>query len=310
MQNKSKEQYEEEIHALVRQYSEVSGDGMDILKKTMFYRLMNVAAEYVFSRHIIIKNKEEYGEEIFKTIKNCIASFNFDKGDNFVHYLKAGIKQNLKKSKTENRRFDTSGGVHISTKTIHKIKKTLYQKQLFTMSGKNANYEEMVHWIGKNLGLDPKTVKNYLDKSILLNVPGEYDFYQDEADEKHNAMPAYINFTSQSSEEAYIHTESLIELLDIFNEVFNKTQERVKPYLRQLLSAKYFEAAVEAQKLNKNYPFFDYKTIKTRAIGQNISTQKEIAEKWRRDESDASRTIEKFEKRVKEKIPARQTVRR
>jgi DNA-binding MarR family transcriptional regulator len=123
-------------------------------------------------------------------------------------------------------------------------------------------------------------------------------------------MPVYIDFTSRSPEEAFIHTEFLIEVLDIFNEVFNKTQERVKPYLRQLLSAKYYEAAVEAQKLNKDYPFFDYKTIKTRAIGQNISTQKEIAEKWRRDESDASRTIEKFEKRVKEKIPARQTVRR
>jgi hypothetical protein len=52
---------------------------------------MNVAAEYVFSRHITIKSKEEYEEEIFRTIKNCVASFSFDKGDNFVHYLKAGM---------------------------------------------------------------------------------------------------------------------------------------------------------------------------------------------------------------------------
>jgi hypothetical protein len=300
MRDKSKEQYEEEINNLFKQYSEVSGSDMDAYRKTLFYRLMNTTAEYVFSKHIIIKNKEGYGEEIFTTIKNCIGSFDFTKGSNFPHYLKASIKQNLLKSNIQNLYFNKLNGLHISMKTLNKIKEVVNQKQLFTEYGKNANYEEMIHWIAKNLDLEPKTVKKYLDKQILLNTLDEYNVCQDEADGKHSSI--FGNFISQNPEEVFIHAELLIEILDGFNEVFSQTQERVKPYLSRLLSAKYYDAALEARKLKKEYPFFDYKEIAIWSRERTIPNQKDIAESWKRNETDASRTIEKFEKRVREKL--------
>jgi hypothetical protein len=68
MQNKSKEQYEEEINDLFTRFSEASDmESMDAPKKTALYGLTTTATEYIFSKHVIIKNKEEYGEEIFTT---------------------------------------------------------------------------------------------------------------------------------------------------------------------------------------------------------------------------------------------------
>jgi hypothetical protein len=299
MRNKSKEQYEAEINNLFTQYSEVSGVDMDTYRKTLLYRLMNTTAEYIFSKHIIIKNKEEYGEEIFATIKNCIGSFDFTKGDNFLYYLKASIRQNLIKSSVQNVYSNKLNGLSISSKTVNKIKRVVDQKQIFIAYRKNASYEEMVRWIAKSLNLEPKIVKKYLGMQNLLNTQEEY-MDQDEANEKHGS--SFSGFTPQNPEETFIHSESLIEILDVFNDVFSQKQERVKPYLSRLLSAKYYEAAVEARELKKEYSFFDYKEIAMWSREKNVPTQKDIDEGYSRSETDASRTIEKFEKRVQEKL--------
>jgi hypothetical protein len=297
---KSKEQYEAEINNLFAQYSKVSGSDMDAYRKTILYNLMNTTAEYIFSKHVIIKNKEEYGEEIFATMKNCIGSFDFTKGDNFLYYLKASIRQNLIKSSVQNVYSNKLNGLSISSKTINKIKRVVDQKKIFIAYRKNASYEEMIQWIAKNLGLGLKTVKEYLDKQNLLNTQEEYDVYQDESGENHSSI--FSGFMSQSPEETYIHSESLIEILDVFNEVFSQKQGRIQPYLRLLLSVKYYEAAVEAQKMKKEYPFFDYEKIAIWSREKNIPNQKDIAKSQNKNESDASRTIDKFEKGVREKL--------
>jgi hypothetical protein len=299
MQNKSKEQYEEEINDLFSQYSEVSGDDLDTYRKTLLYRLMDTTAKYIFSEHVYIKNKGEYGEEIFITIKNCVGSFTFDKGNDFLHYLKASIKQNLIKSNVQNQYANKLNGLHISLKTINKIKKVADQKQLFTAYRKNVNYEEMVQWIAKNLDFEPKMVKEYLDKQNLLNAQEEYD-YRNEADEKTGS--ALSDFDSSIPEETFFHAESLIETLDVFNTIFTKMQARVKPYLSELLSAKYCEAAVEAQGLKHEYSFFEYEKIALWLRERNVPSQRDIAKSWGRNETDASRTIENFEKRARKKL--------
>jgi hypothetical protein len=272
---------------------------MEAFRKTALYALTTTAAEYIFSKHITIKNKEEYGEEIFTTIKNCIGLFDSTKGDNFVYYLRASIKQNLTRSTRQSVYLNKLNGLHISLKTIHKKKKVMAQKQLFIEYKKNANDEEMIHWIAKNLDLEPKTVKKYLDKENMLITQEEYDD-QDEADGS-----IFSGSASQNPQETFIQSESLIEILDVFNEVFRQTQERVKPYLSELLSAKYYEDALKAQELKKEYPFFDYEKIGKWSSEKKAPNQKGIAETWNKNETDASRTIEKFEKKVREKLGKR-----
>jgi hypothetical protein len=99
--------------------------------------------------------------------------------------------------------------------------------------------------------------------------------------------------------------ESLSETLNAFNAVFAKNQERIKPYLRLLISAKYyedFEAAIAPYQLPQKYPFFDYEAITAWRAGKISPTQRDIAREWGRSEQDASRTIKRFEKKVQEKL--------
>jgi DNA-directed RNA polymerase specialized sigma subunit len=297
MRSQAKARYEAEISDLFSRYAEVSGNGMDTLRKTILYQLINAAAEYIF-KCVPIPNKEEYGEEIFITIHNCVASFNPDKGVDFEHYLVASIKNNLSKNAVRHHYFKNYQGLGISTKTITKIKKVLYQKQLFMESGKNTGFEEMLQWIAKNLGLTPKAVKKYLVKSNLFNRENPYNQYRDNFYE-------YQDFDSLNPEELIIKAESLQETLDAFNEAFNKTQDRVKPYLSRLISAKYyeyFEAVISPRQLPQTYPFFDYEAITAWRTGKESPTQKDIAREWGRTEQDASRTIGKFEKKVQKKL--------
>jgi hypothetical protein len=156
----------------------------------------------------------------------------------------------------------------------------------------------MVQWIANNLGLTPQTVKKYLDKSNLLNEENLYDNYHDDSCE----CP---DLDSLNPEEIIIKAESLRATLDAFDAVFSKTQERIKPYLRRLISAKYyeyFEAAIAPRQLSQKYPFFDYEAIAAWRTGKEAPTQRDIAREWERTEQDASRTIGRFEKKVREKL--------
>jgi DNA-directed RNA polymerase specialized sigma subunit len=297
MRQQSKVQYEAEISDLFSRYAEASGCGTEVLRKTLLYRLINAGAEYIF-KYVPIPNKEEYGEEIFTTIHNCILSFNADKGANFVHYLRASIKNNLARSVAQNHDFEKYQGLGISTKTIIKIRKVLYQKQLFMESKKNAGFEEMVQWIAKNLGLTPQGVKKYLDKSNLLATGNPSPNNQDDFYE-------YPDLNSLSPEKIVFRMEFLQETLDAFTEVFGKTQNRIKPYLSRLISAKYyayFEAVAAPQQLQEKYPFFDYEAITAWHTGKETPAQKDIAREWGRTEQDASRTIGRFEKKIQKKL--------
>jgi DNA-directed RNA polymerase specialized sigma subunit len=297
MRQQSRAQYEAEISDLFSRYAEASGGGTEVLRKTILYRLINAAAEYIF-KCVPIQNKEEYGEEIFTTINNCIASFNAGKGSNFVHYLRASIKNNLARSAARNHDFEKYQGLGVSTKTIVKIRKVLYQKQLFMESGKNAGFEEMVRWIAKNLGLTPQGVKKYLDRANLLNTKNPYNHNQDDFYE-------YPDLNALKPEEKIFKMEFLGKTIDAFTEVFGKTQNRIKPYLSRLISAKYyayFEDAAAPQHLPEKYPFFDYDAIAAWQTKKETPTQKEIAQEWGRTEQDASRTIGRFEKKVQKKL--------
>ncbi|MDR0583294.1 MAG: hypothetical protein LBG57_02950, partial [Treponema sp.] len=132
----------------------------------------------------------------------------------------------------------------------------------------------------------------------LLNGESPYNNYQDDFYE-------YPDLDSPNPEETAIKTESLQETLDVFNEVFGGTQERIKPYLRRLISAKYydyFEAAIAPRQLPRKYPFFDYEAIAAWRSGKKAPTQRDIAREQGRTEQDASRTIGKFEKKVQKKL--------
>jgi len=89
-------------------------------------------------------------------------------------------------------------------------------------------------------------------------------------------------------------------VLETFENVFRNKQERVKPYLRKLITHEYFEYIAH---FFRTYSFVDTEMVKNVLLyKKELPSQKEIAEGFGKLEADASRTINNFKKEVKEKL--------
>ena len=100
-------------------------------------------------------------------------------------------------------------------------------------------------------------------------------------------------------DEELVTKETIITGLEIIEDVFKSKQERIKPYLRKLVTREFFEAITH---FTGRYSFVDIEMVKNARFNKDsLPSQKEIAEMFGRHEADASRTINKFIKEVKEK---------
>jgi hypothetical protein len=101
-------------------------------------------------------------------------------------------------------------------------------------------------------------------------------------------------------EEEILKKEEIKEELETVEIVFRNKQERVKPYLRKLVTHEYFEKIV---RFLGTYSFVDTEMVKNVLLNKKVlPSQKEIAEIFGKLEADASRTINKFKKEVKERL--------
>jgi hypothetical protein len=100
-------------------------------------------------------------------------------------------------------------------------------------------------------------------------------------------------------EEEILKKEEIKAKLNTVEIVFSNKQERVKPYLRKLVTHEYFEEIV---RFLEAYSFVDTEMVKNVLLNKKVlPSQKEIAETFGKLEADASRTINKFKKEVERK---------
>jgi hypothetical protein len=95
------------------------------------------------------------------------------------------------------------------------------------------------------------------------------------------------------------------EILQYFatiDDVFKHKQPRVQPYIRDLFTLKIIKVLADILDLNQNYSFIDYEMLEVYKIDKKKPTQRSIAAKINRKETDASRTLRKFMKEVKSAI--------
>jgi hypothetical protein len=102
-----------------------------------------------------------------------------------------------------------------------------------------------------------------------------------------------------SPEEELTEKEMILDELGIVDDVFISKQDRVKPYLKKLISREYYDKIVRFFKV---YSFIDLEMVKNTVLNKGaLPSQKEIAESFGRHEADASRTLHKFIDEVRKK---------
>jgi hypothetical protein len=189
-------------------------------------------------------------------------------------------------------------------------------KYVYKKSGKAFQYGEEIYYCTKNClnSFKPemavpflhyfntalsRSIKkaDLLEKKAIQNLGQEY--IQTHKDEDYSLLDI-LSSPLLSPEEEIIKKEEIIAELEMVESVFKNKQERVKPYLRKLVTHEYFEKIVH---FLGTYSFVDTEMIKNVLLNKKLlPSQKEIAEIFGKLEADASRTINKFKKEVEEKL--------
>ncbi|MGL4987526.1 MAG: hypothetical protein ACRC5H_10390 [Treponemataceae bacterium] len=126
--------------------------------------------------------------------------------------------------------------------------------------------------------------------------------YQTQSDGEEVSVFDTLPSNFVTPEEHFDSTESLqrcLHLFQLIEKTFNESQQRKKPYLSALLTQKFYdEIHVFEIKTKKKYTFsFVDEEILT---AEKKPKQQEVAACFERDKSDASRTINKFIKKLEE----------
>jgi hypothetical protein len=88
------------------------------------------------------------------------------------------------------------------------------------------------------------------------------------------------------------------DLLGFINNVFKTEQERVKPYLRALFTLELLKTRTSIENLPRDYECINYDFFDKYSNELEIPSQKAVAADFGRSETDASRTIHTFYKKL------------
>lgn len=235
----------------------------------------------------------EYGLEITKTAKRCIKNYTKESGD-FLNYFNSAISKEYRKAFSNEHFSEQHGGVHIpgqDQRIINKFIKLAEAKGVYDLS------DDVVNKISEATGIKHERICECI--SLYQNSFVVEDTYTDDEGNE-NSVFDYIA-SDKLTEDSIIELDTAKELLEKVDQVFQKRQERQKPLLSKLITAKISQQLQLDEKLlaivNK-MSFFDLDVFKTSIIQGSPPTAKDIGEKLGLSEQSVSRTFKEFIKKL------------
>ena len=260
---------------------------LDKEKQSSRYRKESLRmVEYLYC-YLIATNEEKnepYGCEIVDVATRCINGF--DGSGNFLHYFNAAWKNE----------FSHICGEEIISKKFHGMKITEQDKRnikkYMRFLSRNSQFcteEEKFEKIADLMNLSIEEVRNVAESSET-QVIGEYT---------HNADGEEIStieqMTSDFSIENYFdNLASMVEVLDSIENVYLDLQERQKPIVSDMLTCKIGLDIYEIEKISKYFTFISEEVGTIIKQTGKVPSQREIAEKYGKNEASISRTIKDF----------------
>lgn len=281
-----KEKYEKLI-------SETPLFSIDKDKQSVLYRKESLKlVEYLYCYLLAInKDKyEPYGCEIVDVATRCINGY--DKSGDFIHYFNTAWSREYSHicgNEIINSKFQ---GMKLSDQERRDIKKYM---RIVSRSNPNMTYEERLIKISKLMELPLERIKQLSETADTKIV----------SDVVHNFEGEEISLFDQVEEEFSIESyfenlASLTELLDQVEVAFSRIQERQKPIISDMLTIRIGLDIWEIEKLAKKYEFVNIEMSESIKRTGSVPTQREIAEKYGKNEASISRTMKEFLKKVRE----------
>ena len=248
--------------------------------------------EYLYCYLLAVNESkyEQYGCEIVDVATRCINGF--DGSSDFLHYFNAAWKNeysHLCGNEIIDGKFK---GLKLSEQERRDVKKYM---RLIGRCNPELTNQKKYEKIAELMDISVETVIAIANTSETV-VVGEYTSNADGEE-----VGAFDLLSDDFLIESYF--ESLASLSDMLDEIekhFNSLQERQKPIVADMITCKIGDEIFEIEKLSKQYSFIsDEVRGQIKSTGK-IPTQREIADKYGKNEASISRTIKDFLKRVKE----------
>ena len=287
--NKSRIEYENLIRTSIL-------FSLDRETQTIAYKreaLKMVEYLYLYLTSINADKYSEYGLEITQTAKRCIKNYTKESGD-FLNYFNSAISKEYRKAFSNKHFSEQHGGVHIpeqEQRIINKFIKLAETKGVYDLS------DDLVSKISEATGIKQERIRECI--SLYQNSFIVEDTYTDDEGNE-NSIFDYIA-SDKLTEDFIIELDTAKELLEKVDQVFQKRQDRQKPLLSKLITAKISQQLQSDEKLLSivsKMSFFDLDVFKKSITQGSPPTAKEIGEKLGLSEQSVSRTFKEFIKKI------------
>lgn len=267
-------------------------------QKSLYKRESLKLVEYLYC-YLLSVNKdkyESYGCDIVDVATRCINAYD-GRGD-FLHYFNAAWKKEYSHICGNQIIEDKLQGVKITEQEKREVKKLL--KLLSKRNSdrvNNALYAEIAIF----MDISEERVAE-IARIAGIQIIGEYSNNLDGEELSIWDSIASDVFTERSSDEQC----SFVETMQIIENAFAELQERQQPIVSDMLTIKLGMDFIEQSKVIKDFSFMNKEMMREISNTGIVPTQRNIAEKYNRNEASISRTMKEFLRKVEESLSRRE----
>lgn len=236
---------------------------------------------------------EHYGVEIVDTAKRCIENYNADNG-RFLNYFASAWKQTYGHIVGKELVRETFKGIHFTEDEERNFRKYMRLAQTMGINIESPEFDERV---AEAMGISISEVDDL--RNMINSKPTSGNYVNEEGEEY--SLIDQID-SGEYSDEGIIQYESAQEFLNLLELAYDQLQDRQKPMMAMLITAKIALLVSEDGRLMdfvKKKSFYD-ETIFSESLKRGEQIQaKEIAERFDVVEASASRSWKTFKDKIK-----------
>lgn len=244
------------------------------------------------------------GIEIFRCVKRCILNYKEAENHSFIGFLYTYLETEIKHKK---QRGEFSKLRMCSRDDYNKALKLIKTAE---QMGKNPNNQNVQEWLAKQSDITVEQAKDlvlkYYQSQIVEETSASCSSDSDspvsifDTDSVRNNHP--------SPESVFISLEDVTNTLNIIEDEFNLCQARQKVYLASFITLRTITAletkyeVEQIYEMLKGHFFVDSSLLKHLFTKEALPSQKELCEKFNKDEGYISNRIKEFFEKVQNKI--------
>jgi DNA-directed RNA polymerase sigma subunit (sigma70/sigma32) len=237
------------------------------------------------------KRYEEYGLEIAETANTCIENYDPQNGE-FLHYFNAAMKKARIRAEAQRDMQETRGGIHIASEDDRSIRAVLKYMKKNEITHPTA---EQIRCIAEALSVTEQRVCDLLRmnaESVAIS-----DTVQNEDGEEISLFDTIAS--DENVEQSVISADNCRVVLESIQTAYDGCQERQKPILSAMLTAKIAEVVCQCAIPVASFTFVDKQLLTEYIQTGTLPTQRELAARFGKNEASLSRTLKEFLGKVK-----------